>query len=379
MIILVIILIVILFIALYPALREVIRRRRIILPAYTEGLALLLEGNQSGAIDKFKQAIQRDSNNIDAYLRLSELYLTKGEIERTIQILEALALRRTLDKNQESKIFHSLGQVYLKTERWAKALTIFEELTKIDDKDLKNFEILLFLYERTERWEKCNELLKKLGKIQKDKKYLSFYYAELGKTISNKDPERALGYYRAALRFDRNSVPALIYLGEYYYAQGDINQAIENWRNVLQNNPQYYYLIRNRIEAAYYDLGKYEEMIEVYNKLTSKIPDDAMLYTALAQIYEKKEDVKSAIAILAKAPISDSKGFLAQLNLINLQIKDGAAKKAEWVLSQLIEQLQNESQNYRCGICGFESKQFQWQCPKCWNWESMIDFKIRRF
>ena len=125
MIILVIILIVVLFIAVYPSLRELIRRRRIILPAYTEGLALLLEGNQTGAIDKFKQAVQRDSNNINAYLRLSELYLEKGEIERTIQILEALALRRTLDKNQENIIFHSLGQVYLKTERCAQALTIF--------------------------------------------------------------------------------------------------------------------------------------------------------------------------------------------------------------------------------------------------------------
>lgn len=370
MIILVIILIVILFIAVYPSLRELIRRRRIILPAYTEGLALLLEGNQTGAIDKFKQAVQRDSNNINAYLRLSELYLAKGEIERTIQILEALALRRTLDKNQENNIFHSLGQVYLKTERWAKALTIFEELTKIDDKDLKNFEILLSLYERTERWEKCDELLKKLGKIQKDKKYLSYYYAELGKVISNKDSERALGYYKTALRYDRNSVPTLIYLGDYYYAQEDINQAIENWRNVLDNNPQYYYLVRNRIETAYYDLGKYEEMIEVYEKLINKIPKDPMLYTALAQIYEKKEDVKSAIAILARASTSDSQGFLAQLNLINLQIKDGAIKKAEWILSQLIEHFQNESQNYRCEICGIESKQLQWQCPKCWSWES---------
>lgn len=379
MIILILILIVILFIAIYPVIRDTIRRRRLVLPAYTEGLALLLEGDKTGAIDKFKQAVQRDSNNIDAYIRLGELFMEKGEMERAIQIHEALALRRNLDKIQEKKVYQYLGQDYLKSERWAKALPIFEELIKIDEKDLRNFEILLSLYEKTERWEQGEELLKKLARLQKNKRYLSNYYAELGKAISAKDTGKAMDYYRTALRFDRNCVPALIYQGDYYYAQHDFNQAIENWRAVLENNPQYNFLVRNRIETAYYDLGKYEEVIEVYEKLVSKNPNDPTLYTVLAQIYEKKEDIKSAIAVLARAPAAEQGGFLAQLNLIELEIKDGAIKKAEWILAQLIEQLQTETQHFRCEICHFESKRFEWQCPKCQNWESMRDFKIRRF
>jgi len=371
MIVLIIILIIILFIALYPIVRDTIRRRQTFMPTYTEGLALLLEGEKDAAIEKFKQAVITDTNNIDAYLRLGELYLEKGEIERAIQIHESLTLRRTLDKNQEKKIYQSLGQDYLKSERWAKALAIFEELVQIDDKDLRNFEILLSLFQKTEHWEESDELLKKLVKLQKDKKLLSYYYAELGKALSIKSSEKALEYYKTALRYDRNCVPVLIYQGDYFYSHGEINQAIENWKTVLENNPQYNFLVRNQIETAYYDLGRYEKVVDVYEKLINKNPNDPTLYTALAHIYEKKEDIKSAIAVLARAPIAGSNAFLAQLNLIALQLKDGAVKKAEWVLNQLIERLQNDAQYFRCGNCGFESKHFEWQCPKCRTWESM--------
>jgi lipopolysaccharide biosynthesis regulator YciM len=297
--------------------------------------------------------------------------LAKGEIERAIQIHESLTLRRTLDKSQEKKIYQTLGQDYLKSERWAKALSIFEELVRIDDKDLANFEILLSLYQKTEHWEESDELLKKLVKLQKDKKQVSYYYAELGKALSVKNPAKASEYYKTALRFDRNCVPALIYQGNYFYGQGELNQAIENWKIILENNPKYHFLVRNQIETAYYDLGRYEEMVEVYDKLINKNPADPTLYTALARIYEKKEDIKSAIAVLARAPVTKSDAFLAQLNLIALHLKDGAVKKGEWVLNQLIEQLQTDIQSFRCEHCGFESKHIEWQCPKCQTWESL--------
>ena len=371
MIVLIIILIIILLIALYPIVRDAVRRRQTVMPAYTEGLTLLLEGKKDAAIEKFKQAVIADTNNIDAYLRLGGLYWEKGEIERAIQIHESLTLRRTLDKSQEKSIFQTLGQDYLKSERWAKALLIFEELVRIDDKDLTNFEILLSLYQKTEHWEESDELLKKLVKLQKDKKQVSYYYAELGKALSIKNPAKANEYYKTALRYDRNCVPALLYQGNYFYAQGEINQAIENWKIILENNPKYHFLVRNQIETAYYDLGRYEEMVEVYDKLINKNPADPTLYTALARIYEKKEDIKSAIAVLARAPVTKSDAFLAQLNLIALHLKDGAVKKGEWVLNQLIEQLQADIQSFRCEHCGYESKYFEWQCPKCQTWESL--------
>lgn len=378
MIVLILILIVILFIGLYPVVRDALRRRQIAMPAYTEGLALLVEGKKEVAREKFRQACLADSNNIDAYLRLAELYEAEGDEEQAGKIYETLTLRRTLDKNQEKKIYQSLGNLYLKTLRWAKALPIFEELVRIDKHDLKNFEILLKLYERTERFEAALEIIKKLTRHKLNKERISYYYASLGKAISQKDPAKASEYYKTALAYNPFCVPALIYQGEYFYTLGELEKAGANWRMVLENNPEYNFLIRDKIEAVYYELGKYEEVASVYSALLKKLPLDPTLYVALAQIYEKKEDIKQAISVLARAPMVGSRGYLAQLRLIALYLKDGAIKKGECVLNQLIEALASGSATlrFRCQACGFETKQFEWQCPKCWAWDSIKGEKI---
>ncbi|MEO0084579.1 MAG: tetratricopeptide repeat protein, partial [candidate division WOR-3 bacterium] len=180
-----------------------------------------------------------------------------------------------------------------------------------------------------------------------------------------------LDYYKIALRYDSTSVPALIYQGDYYYANGEIEKAIENWKTVLSHNPQHFPLIQKRLETAYYDLGMYEEVIEVYENLIKKLPEDPNLYIALAKIYEKKEDLKQATAVLARAPVKGLNTLLAQMNLVLLELKQGAVKKSEWVLQQLIQQLDTQTENYRCRNCGYLSKQFEWQCPRCFAWETM--------
>uniref|UniRef100_A0A7C6ECV8 Tetratricopeptide repeat protein n=1 Tax=candidate division WOR-3 bacterium TaxID=2052148 RepID=A0A7C6ECV8_UNCW3 len=371
MIILVLILIALIFLALYPVLRDAYRRKVTTLPAYTEGLVFLLEGKKEQALVKFKQAVAVDSNNIDAYLRLAKLFWEKGETERALSILEALTLRRTLDKNQEKKIFQTLGQFYLLTERFAKALPIFEELIQLDETDLTNTEILFSLRMKTERYDQAESLLKRLAKLQKDKKRLSYYYAELGRQVSQKDKTKAFDYYKQALKVYPSSVPALLYQGDYYYQEGELNRAIENWRQILVNEPKSHPLVRSRIETAYYDLGKYEEVIEVYQELLGKIPDDVTLYVALAQIYEKKEEPKQAIAVLARAPAKGDGAFFAQLMLCALHLKEGAIKKAEWVLNQLTERFKTNKDKFACENCGLVIQQFAWQCPRCLVWESI--------
>lgn len=370
MIYLILILIALLFIALYPVLRDFYQRRALTLPAYTEGLTLLLEGKKETALLKFKQAVQVDSNNIDAYLRMAQLLWEKGEREQAIAILETLSLRRTLDKTQEKKVFQTLGQFYLLDGRFAKALPIFEELIRLDEADLKNLEILFSLKVKTERIDEAEALLKRIGKLQKDKKRLSYYYAELGRAISLKNKAKASEYYKQALRVYPSSTPALIYQGDYYYQEGEYNRAIENWRQVLVNEPKSHFLVGSRIETAYYDLGKYEEVIEVYEQLLNKIPEDITIYTTLAQIYEKKEDIRQAIAVLARVPGKEPNAIFALVYLCVLHLKEGATKKAEWILNQLLARHKTEI-HYECAVCGEQVKQFEWQCPRCFNWESI--------
>ncbi|MCX7785953.1 MAG: tetratricopeptide repeat protein [candidate division WOR-3 bacterium] len=337
MTVLVLILILIAIIAVYPLVRDLVRRKKEPDSAYTEGLSLLLDGKKDEAMQCFKKVVATDSNNIDAYLRLAELYFQKGEIERAAKIYEALSLRRNVSAVDEKKIFKHLGEYYIKTDRLHKAITIFEELINLDRNNPEPYEKLLELYCKTERWQECKDLLKKLEKILPTKQKLAEYYAEYGNRILAKNPDEAHEFFKQALSFDNKSIPALVAMGDYYYHKGEIKDAIGYWKELLDYYPQNSHLVRQRLETAYYDLGQFEEIVNVYEKLLKKVPNDIELYLALARFYDKKEDIDSAIKILTQIPIDKKKEPEPQIYLASLYLKAGKENKAKQILDNLME------------------------------------------
>jgi lipopolysaccharide biosynthesis regulator YciM len=342
MTILILILILVAIIAIYPFIRDYVRRQKAPIATYTEGLCLLLDGKENEAIEKLKQAVAKDSNNVDAYLRLAELYSKKGETDRASKIFERLMLRRNLTSEQEKKVYQSLAGYYLKTDRLQRAITILEELVNLDANNAVHYESLLGLYCKTERWQDCEDLLKKLEKIQKDKEKLSEYYVEFGKKILARNPEESAKYFKQGLGFNRKSAEALIVLGDYYYNKREIDMAIKIWNELLEYYPNQSNLVRNRLEAAYYDLGQYEEIVNLYERLLKKAPDDIGLYFALAQIHAKKEEIDTAIKILNKIPVAKKKEALPQIALASLYLKHNDSNKARQVLDNLIEHLKQQ-------------------------------------
>jgi len=337
--VLIIILILIALIAAYPFVRDYLKRKRAPSVPYTEGLSLILDGRDAEAIERLKEAVMIDSNNVDAYLRLADLYHKKGEQERAAKVFERLTVRRNMTSEEEKKVYKRLANYYAETDRIQRAITMLEELTNLDRNNIAHYENLLSLYIKTERWLDCDELLKKIEKNQSNKEKVAVYYTEIGTKILHKNPEDAAKYFKQALSYNRKSIGALVALGDYYYNKKETELAIKIWNELLEYYPQHNYLVRSRLEQAYYDLGQFEEVVNLYEKLLKKAPEDTGLYIALAQIYEKKEDISSAIKLLAKIPAGKKKETLPQIELAKLYLKQDDVNKAKQILEKTVEQL----------------------------------------
>jgi lipopolysaccharide assembly protein B len=343
MIFLILILIFVAIIAVYPVIRDYVKRKKAPIAAYTEGLSYLLDGKDEEAIASFKRTVVADSNNVDAYLRLAEIYTKKGDNERAAKIFERLTVRRNMMADDERKVYRNLANYYLRTDRIQRAITIFEELVNLERNNISNYENLLMLYSKTERWQDCDEILKKLEKLQNNKDKVSEYYVEYGKKLQVNNPDDAAKYFKQALAYNRKSITALITLGDYYYNKKETETAIKIWNELLEFFPERNGLVRNRLEIAYYDLGEYEEVVNLYEKLLKKVPEDIGLYFALSQIYAKKEDINIAIKILNKIPASKKKETLPQIALASFYLKQGEINKVKQVLDNLIESLKQQT------------------------------------
>ncbi len=370
MIILILLLLIVVALIVGVIVQQFLTRKKTAVSPYTEGLALLLDGRKDEAIPKLRQTVLADTENVDAYLRLAELYFEKGELDRALQIQRALMARRGLHRDQEQKIYTSLGRSYLKTGQTERAILIYEELIKLDKKNLGCYETLLELYCKTERWEECAALLKQLSKLQKDRHRLALYFSEAGRHLLKKSTGDGIDHLRRALKIDSKCTAALFSLGYFYYQQTDFNHSIEYWRQLLENTPHYSFLVLEYLQRAYLDAGRFSQIIPVYEKLLKKQPNEPALYLALAQIYDKKGETSKAIDLVRKATEVKSGALLPALELVTLQLRTGEIDKSIKDLEGITERL--DPKRFQCMVCRFQSPEFLWHCPNCHSWETFI-------
>jgi lipopolysaccharide biosynthesis regulator YciM len=359
---------------IYLIYREYRRARSSRLPAYTEALIDLLDGRMDEALERLKQTVNADSENVDAYLRLAQLLMERGETERAGRIYQMLAVRRNLVARDEQKVLLALAREHLRGKRVNRAISLLEQISEHDPRDIVGRELLLFVYLQTERWDEVKALLKDLVKLQKDKRRAALYLTETGARLYAKEPETAAGYFVQALELDSKSVPALVYAGDALYAQDKMTEAVAKWKQVLVAHPELSFMVRERIEKAFYESGKYEEMVKIYEDLIAKAPDDAHLYVPLARIYAKKGDTTRAQAVLNRIPAKAQPDPIVRLLKVELHLDRSEPAEALKELAQVETQLTGQA--FRCTRCGYAvAGDFAWHCPQCGAWES---FQLER-
>jgi lipopolysaccharide biosynthesis regulator YciM len=331
-----------LVVALYPIVRDFLRKRRSTVPAYVEGLQAALDGRVEEAIDRLKEAVGIDSDNVDAYVRLGDLFMQKGDVERAIKVHENLSLRRNLDKRDEKKVLQALVRDYVKANRKVKATSLLEELVQLDKADVESAEKLVELCIETGAWDKCDAHLKELSRSPANRQCASRLYTEYGRAYPRNNPGAALAAFEAALKLDPKSVEARLHLGDHQLNQGDIDSAIRTWNEILELAPEKNALVRDRLERAYFDAGRFEDITTLYEKLLRKVPDDSGLVVALAEIHQKKEDLPAAIRLLERFAGRKHGDVLPRVALATMYLDRKEAGRARAVLAEVLSALQAE-------------------------------------
>jgi len=337
---LIFIILALLVVALYPVVRDFLRKRRSAVPAYVEGLRAALDGRPADAIARFKEAAGDDSDNVDAYIRLGDLFMQRGETERALKIHENLALRRNLDKSDEKKVLLALVRDYRKTDRKVKAISILEELVHMDKADAESAEHLAELYIETGAWDKCEVQLKELARSHAHRARAARLYTEYGRAYPKDNPGAALAAFQTALKLEPGSIQARLYLGDHQLSQGNPDAAIRTWNEILDLAPDKSALVRERLERAYFDVGRFEDITALYEKLLRKVPDDAGLVVALADIYRKKEDLPAAIGLLERFAGRQRSDIYSRVALAAMYLEQNETERVRTALSEALAALQ---------------------------------------
>jgi lipopolysaccharide biosynthesis regulator YciM len=339
---------------------------------YLESLVALLDSDDELAMKRLKEAVNVNSDLFDAYIRLGDLYRKKGDPGRAMQIHQSLTARPTLKKHEEKKLYYALAQDALAASRPNRAISFLKEILKIDKKDNHAYDLILRIYEDMGNYNDCITVYEEGAFKPKNESRRAFYYAALARDKMEKTQEgdhegekEANNLLRKSLRIHPDSITGMYYTGNFFERENELKKAREYYLRIINQHPEYAFLIMPHFEKVSFELGAFNDIIPIYEKIAAQDPRNFSVGFALAKLYEKKNDVESAHDVYLKLAELFPRSVLAKIRLLKLKTEDEAILEA---LDEIEDTLCG--QEYRCSNCGNIKKDFTFLCEQCHAIES---------
>ena len=340
---------------------------------YIDALKALLSGEDQLAFQMFKEVAKKDPENLDAYLKLGDLFRKNKRYDKALQIHKELTFRPSLSLEEKNEILKSLAQDYSASGDHDKAISVLLDLYKANDKDRWVAQKLLSEYEETAKWEEAFELRKKTSSRKEDQtnKILALYKVCWGKARQDTgELHKARVAYKEALNYDESCVAAYVYLGDAYHEDDRLKDAVEYWKKLVETVPEAGYLVFDKLEKTLFELGEYEDITEIYENILSRNPKNVFALFSLARINEKKGLKESAVEQYRHILDIDPAFSSARISLAKLYLDRGRKEEMTDVLDSLLESFPPAKKEFICKRCGYKSSEPLWRCPSCKEWDS---------
>jgi lipopolysaccharide biosynthesis regulator YciM len=341
--------------------------------AFFKGIQYILSNDHDHAIEEFTKSVQINSDTIETYVALGNLYRSKGDIDRAMRIRQSIILRPNIDEQIKIRALFDLGLDYRKGGFLNRAL---DALTKVLQKQPANREALDAverIYEEMKDYQNAFATRQKIARLDKGDHgpVLAHYQTEMGKVYQeNGEFSKAKSCFQKAISIHEGCVDAHLHLGDLHFTRQDYKKAIAAWKKVVRVAPQFTFLAYRRLEGAYSKM-KDLKPVEDFLKECAQANADAFTHLALARYLHNKEDYDGALRELDNALELDPTFWEARKFKGEILLALGMREDALAAYGELIAHLHMPYLQFQCNNCGFRPPELQWQCPQCKKWDTI--------
>jgi len=248
-----------------------------------------------------------------------------------------------------------------------------EEATLLREAERKNghsLRVILKAYEAAGEWERAyevrSEMLRNAG--ERETTILARYRASIGEiALRQGSTDEAKRHFKAALKLERDQPVALLRLGDIYYDSGHAERAILLWKGLATAHPGRAQLVLERLEASFFDRGRFSEMEQTYEELLSHNPRDVRVHLALARLHVKRGALDEALRALRGALELAPDSAPARLLMVQVLRQQGDLPRALDEVETALRGLADGAAT-ACGRCGRPLEEYWSRCPHCLAW-----------
>lgn len=327
------------------------------------------------ALDAFISAVDVNSDTLETHLALGAIHRRRGELDRAIRIHENLVCRDGLNQNQVSLAKFELAMDYLKAGLNDRAEGFLQELVeKSDSHKVSALYLLIELYQSESEWrrachasEALSRFLDKEGRERLSHRIAHFYCEEAEKFITSKDYLGARNAIKQAESLSSITKRPGILMAELQLQLGYPKKAQELLEPIIIEASELQEKMIELMANICHSLDKPEMYVSILEKAYRNHPSSHTL-VLLAQELTLLNQQDNLLCIVEELPPDD----IASMPIRLFSELDDKLLNRLGVL--LINSLTNDAtieDPYQCHDCGFETREYYWQCPSCHHWETL--------
>jgi lipopolysaccharide biosynthesis regulator YciM len=200
--------------------------------------------------------------------------------------------------------------------------------------------------------------------------WLAVGYYELGRLeLARGEAAAATGHFRAALRADRDFVPAVVALGDALEVAGDPREAARVWERAAETHPLLPLLAR--LERVYREQDRPSRMIALYRAAAERAPDDLALAAALGRVYFELEMLDEAADAFEKLEVRAPDLPAVHAFLGAVFERRGDTREAFDEYRRALRLAHGFDWPHRCAACGAAALRWQDRCDACRRWNTL--------
>ena len=350
-------------------MRQVVHESRAMPRSYFQGLNFLLNEQPDKAIDSFLEVAKVDSQTVELHFALGNLFRRRGETERAIRMHQNLIDLPDLEERIRLQALSELGQDYLKAGLLDRAEEIFNKLLgTVFEEDAKRN--LLEIYQSEKEWLKAVAIARELPDVASHREIAEYYCELAANEIMRSRPDAAREYLDVAMQENRKCVRASLLQGDLLLQEGRLQEAIEAWQRIEQQDPAYLALVAQRLLETYRKLERPAEGIALLSGYLERYPSLDLLDVVYQLVLENEGTEVAYRLVRAELQRNPTLLGLEKLMSARLPLVVPEVRPDVELAKTIIQGYTKRLSRYRCDNCGFKARQFYWRCPACGGWET---------
>uniref|UniRef100_A0A2K6LKZ4 Protein O-mannosyl-transferase TMTC1 n=2 Tax=Rhinopithecus bieti TaxID=61621 RepID=A0A2K6LKZ4_RHIBE len=241
------------------------------------------QGRNKEAIYHYRTALKLYPRHASALNNLGTL--TRDTAEAKMYYQRALQLHP-----QHNRALFNLGNLLKSQEKKEEAITLLKDSIKYGPEFADAYSSLASLLAEQERFKEAEEIYQAGIKNCPDSSDLHNNYGVF--LVDTGLPEKAVAHYQQAIKLSPGHHVAMVNLGRLYRSLGENSMAEEWYKRALQ--VAHKAEILSPLGALYYNTGRYEEALQIYQEAAALQPSQRELRLALAQVLAVMGQTKEA-------------------------------------------------------------------------------------